>query len=171
MLGVVLFSPGSGGNHLRNLLDSHWDNDIRLYLEDSKDVDLDEESHKEDSRFVISHMNTYVRDINEKSRMMLDRKVFLITVPNWDSLARSRMAKLYSQYADPTFYNDMSTLYTMQFLASLDPKPDVFCLDSGLLWNKDIGPMMDWIELNSPIILDRDHCRFIHAKWCGKVGL
>jgi len=172
MLGVVLFPPGSGGNHLRNILDSFWNKEIHQnYLNSEKNVDWFEkyDLSDPDNIFGVSHMNMYVKWLQTED--ILNRKVFLMSTPGWDSVARSRMAKLYPLYTDLLFFADMSTLYTLQFLDSLYPKPDVFNIDSELLWNKDIGPLMDWIEANTPIKLDRDHCKFIHTKWCDKVGL
>lgn len=175
MLGVVLYPSGSGGSHLKHILNSNTKQPLEDY-DNPEAKTITNDGYKDDicnaSDIIIAqHMNAYVRRVREKNSVVLQRKVFLLRVGDTGSMVAKRMQQLYSNYLFPVFFNDMSTLYSEEFIKAINPNLDLFVIDSDLLWQHDIKPLLDYIKNETPVTIDEPYCYYIHEKWCEKVGL
>jgi hypothetical protein len=182
----IIFPPGGGGNHLRNLLtktDRFYQDEIHesMYVMDIKNAhfsnirnlqyisikeNLESLLHNQNNVF-CGHIGEYIWLMqNELSEYFKNPKFLIVELPNNDSIAKKRMLKLYPAYKSDFFYSEQKTLYSQMCLSRLFEQNDFFQINCDDIFCDTLDPIISLIENQlCTKFIDPLKSRKIHDIW------
>jgi len=178
----VLFSPGTGGNHLANLLSTDSRFITRCNVEDYsnhtginahtsqiKNLSLNDVNMLADNNNVLcGHFGEYywlfLSGLIEKFD---NRQIFIIQVPERNTFAWKRYTKLnpMSDY----FYEEQRSLYTIEIVQKVFNEQDIVSLPGDLLFQSDFKKLQEYICNECDINMHIQNCKQMHTVWYDKL--
>jgi len=180
----VIFAPGSGGNHLANLLSTdknltsrfnsndYNDNSDRAHYFDTTTLEKDKINLKE----ILKNPGVYASHLFQlltyRFITLVKKQFVILTIPKWNSQGHNRMKSLYNTYNNSYFYLELKWLYTEYNFKKLYNIQDK-CIEIN---GQDLFEDNNFInnlfekckELN--INLDKDLCYQAHRLWLSKIS-
>lgn len=178
----VLFSPGTGGNHLANLLST----DIR-FAERSKVQDY--LAHVKNNAHTSNIQNLNLLDIALLSssnnvlcghfgeyhwlslsgllKKFTGRQIFILEVPDRDTFAWARYKSLYPM--NNYFYEEQRSLYTIDMVRKVFNEHDIVSLPCELLFDSDLTKLFRYISKESDLDLHHQKCQQMHTIWYKRI--
>ena len=178
----VLFSPGTGGNHLANMLSTDNRFTQRSNLLDykthvSKDAHTsniknlqhkDLEALPETRNVLCGHFGEY-RWISLSGLLNKfdNRQIFNIEVPIQGSVAWQRYTKLYP--LNRYWYEEQRSLYTIDMIETCFAERDIISVPCELLFRPRLNKLFDYISSECDIVVDKTTCASMHKIWYKKI--
>lgn len=173
---VVIFAPGSGGNHLANLLSTDKRHQQRISLE--KYDHLIDNAHpsrfstfekiSEKPHVFACHFAEYLW---HQHRFGKHSRFILIEFPpqarNHQFL--TRIQKLYSYYDNNYLLEELSTFYSAEVFSKISNCGDITPLPVSLLFDPDSTPLIQYLTDNIDIQLDHNIVQCLHQKWIAMI--
>ena len=178
----VLFSPGTGGNHLANLLSTDCRFVQRSSVDDYANHDStnahtakvenltisDLEKLPDSNNVLCGHFGEYHwLFLNGTLEKFQNRQIFIIEVPSRDTLAWSRYTKLYPM--NDYFYEEQRSLYTIALIEKTFDEHDIVSLPCELIFQSDPTQLCNHIAGECDLQLDLPSCTQMHNIWYEKL--
>jgi len=178
----VLFSPGTGGNHLSNLLSTDKRFTTRCKVEDYlnhtginahtsqiKNLSLNDIKIVEDNNNVLcGHFGEYywlfLSGLIEKFD---NRQIFVIQVPERNTFGWKRYTKL--NPLNDYFYEEQRSLYTIKIVQKVFNEQDIISLPGDLLFQSDFNILQEYIRNVCDIDMHIQDCEQMHTIWYHKL--
>lgn len=180
----VLYSPGTGGNHLANListdpnLNSRWTKDDYLQMDDdahglnanlSKPIET--WYNKNNKNVFCSHLGEFLWWRERYGSNILRRKPYqIISLCNdIDYIKRKRFPRLYEWYQWEYIYAEQRELYKQENLRHILNDKNIYHVCLSDLCEDDIEPFLkkDLKQFNCDVEL----CKFAHKQWMEKLEI
>jgi len=178
----VLFSPGTGGNHLANLLSTDKRFTTRCKVADYSDhtgfnahtsqiknLSLDDVDRLKDNNNVLcGHFGEYhwlfLFGLIEKFN---NRQIFIVQVPERNSFGWERYTNLYpmSDY----FYEEQRSLYSIEIVQKIFNEQDIVSLPSDLLFQPNFNNLQEYIRKECDVDMYKQDCEQMHSIWYNKL--
>lgn len=178
----VLFSPGTGGNHLANMLstdsrfiqrssvddyrahpngNAHTSNVENLTLSDIEKL-------TPDNNVLCGHFGEYhwlsLSGLLEKFN---NRQIFILEVPVLGTTAWERYTNMYPMMG--YFHEEQRSLYTVELIEKTFDEHDIVSLPSELLFQPDLSQLFDRISKECDLQMDQQTCTQMHTIWYKKL--
>jgi hypothetical protein len=178
----IIFAPGTGGNHLRNILDAALD--CNLYTDTDKGLmrdahfssikNLDKASLQEhivavknnkNDNFFCGHLGEYlwIKD-NNILDMFPNRKIIVLGIPEINNLGYAKFIDYSPCYKHPFLYEEIKTIYEQRHIELL-LNTEVLHIAANMLFSLDISTLVDFININTSIKTDIDSINAKHSTW------
>lgn len=182
----VVYSPGTGGNHVANMLSTDADYITRASFKDYL-------AHNENDAHVGKLKNFSQTNDNFSSRpyfgnifcfhfgsfywmyskiqQFKNRQIIFISPPiNKSSLAYLRYVNFSGNIAkNHYFLNEQKTLYTPEVFEKLFSETDFFTLAAEMIFDRPVAEFFDYAETEMNFRLDRAECHNMHTNWIQKI--
>jgi hypothetical protein len=181
---IVLFPPGTGGNHLANLLSTDSTFQSRASLNDYK-TNQSANAHfsyiKNLDRDIIMNLDAnlnhvlcghwgeyYWLKINHLLDRIKDRQILILTVPNRDSISFKRFIK-HNQNIPEYLVQEQRSLYSIDVVRSVFNDDDFFVLDPDILFSTSLTDFFSFVVDEMALTLDYEFCNEAHQLWYKKI--
>ena len=178
----VLFSPGTGGNHLANLLSTDKRFTTRCTVEDYlghtsinahtsqiKNLSLSDINIVADNNNVLcGHFGEYHwLFLSGLIKKFNNRQIFIIQVPERDTFGWERYTNLYpmSDY----FYEEQRSLYTIEMVQKVFNEQDIVSLPGDLLFRPNFNNLQEYICKECDVDMHEQDCEQMHTTWYNKL--
>jgi hypothetical protein len=172
----IIYPPGTGGNHLANLisLDKKYSLDLDLSNYDSNDfsnphVHQSRPRKNEKIKINLFHMGSFIVECRQET-IGQNSKNILILLPQFSesSLAYNRLKYWSKEYQNRYLYNEHSQIYSKYLMSKLLNQKLLFTMDSSLLFDQDVSHLMRFLNsLN--VTVDLNEILNYHNKWLKKI--
>ena len=187
----IIFAPGLGGNHLANLIALgdrfKRDVDYNKYYQKVNDAhfakmenlqllhvlsgisDQDVENILIKNNIFCGHIGEYLWFMQSPYyQKFKNKKILVIDVPDVDSLAYKRFSSCTN--LNDYFYYEQKTLYTQLSLSNLFNENDFFSIKSTLIFDKNSDELIQFLEQEFNMIIDKTLASTIHANWINNIN-
>jgi hypothetical protein len=184
----VIFAPGSGGNHLANLLsmterfnrnvdflkydtmtdgDAHFSKISNLEIKTIVD-NLDELSTV--NNVLCGHLGEYLwLKQSGIADQFKNKKFLIVSLPDKNTLAYSRMTSYFPPMLYEYFYQEQRCLYSQEMLERLFQEDDFFEISAEIIFSDDISKLLGFIDREFCTTIDRLQATQIHQLWIDKI--
>ncbi len=182
----VVFSPGTGGNHLANMLATdpeyitrsssadyfaHPDSDA--HVGNLKNFSQSEDNFNTRPRFgnvFCFHFGVFYWMYSNIQKFE-NRQIILVQLPNdTSSLAYCRYKKFTGGIAKRKYFlNEQKTLYTPDVFQKLFGENDFFTIPAEIIFNDSIDSFFDYAKCEMNFNLDYNECSQMHNIWIQKI--
>lgn len=169
---TVIFAPGTGGNHLANILSTargfvprmEWRNYDALSVNAHPEGDVVPElTINDQSRIRCQHLAQCIWQADHQHNQ---RMVVIELAPEYRTeLFEQRVRDLYTWYDDTYLREEISTLYSLWSVTALTGCEDLTAVPVSMLFDKDVKPLLNHVSKNLDIELDVDLCLHMHQQW------
>jgi hypothetical protein len=179
----TVFAPGSGGNHISNLVSTDPRLISRFELNDYKDKT--NKAHYFDNKVLDKDNIDLKKILNEKRSYgthffefggfgfakLIKKSFIVISMPDEDSKGHTRMKELYPAFQDNYFWYECKSLYTASnFIKIFDIQEPCVEINGNDLFEgrnfiKDLLDKTKTLGLD----LDADICKSAHDLWLSKI--
>lgn len=177
----VLFSPGSGGHHVSNLISTCDQYLTRATAQDyqshgNRNAHFDEDYYNysfekvDELRVRALHLADFMWNY-EKIKHIPNRQILLIKVPSSekDTLAYRRYHD-YNTALNYYYVMEQELFYSQHIIEQITEENDFHELDPKLFFCDDIGNFIDFVHNNMGITLDTKECELMHKHWIANVS-
>lgn len=177
----VLFSPGSGGHHVSNLISTCDQYLTRATAQDyqshgNRNAHFDEDYYNysfekvDELRVRALHLADFMWNY-EKIKLIPNRQILLIKVPSSekDTLAYRRYHD-YNTALNYYYVMEQELFYSQHIIEQITEENDFHELDPKLFFCDDIGNFIDFVHNNMGITLDTKECELMHKHWIANVS-
>jgi len=178
----VLFSPGTGGNHLANMLstDSRFIqrstvDDYSTYKKRDahtsgiKNLNLSQlELLPSLGNVLCGHFGEYYwLSLSGMLEKFVNRQIFIIEVPQQGTLAWERYNDMYPMI--DYFFEEQRSLYTMQIIEKTFNEHDIISLPCELLFDETLSRLFEHIATQCDLVPNQQICKQMHEIWYNKL--
>ena len=177
----VLFSPGSGGHHVSNLISTADEYLTRASAADYKshsnrNAHFNEDYYNysfdkvDETRVRALHLADFMWNY-EAIKHIPNRQILLINVPHKD---KSTLA--YQRYHDYNtalnyyYVMEQELFYSQHIIEQITIETDFHVLDPNLFFCDDIENFIKFVRNDMGIDLDVDECKLMHKNWLANVS-
>jgi len=166
----IIFAPGTGGNHLANMLSMAPGHSARVewnrYHEFSHNVHPDvADGHAEPGMASVRcfHLAQWLW----QNLGVLDRRVIVLEFApeSRNALFELRVQNLDIWYHDHYLREELSTLYSIDMVRRLSDAQDLTVIPADLLFDPDVTPLVQHVEANLDLRLPKDQVAYMHGCW------
>jgi hypothetical protein len=179
----VLFAPGTGGNHLANLISTsdefitraslenykntkskkaHFSGITNLGINDIKNLD------RSKNYVLCGHFGEfYWLELNNLKNKFKNRQIVLLQPPYNSELA----TRVYKQYNPPLgayYFAEQKSLYTIQVIQRLFNENDFFEISADDIFSDDTSTILDLLNIKMNLNVDSKLINEIHKVWIDK---
>jgi hypothetical protein len=182
----VIFAPGLGGNHFRNLLTltprfrQHCDFAVyqpgmtNAHTTSAYNLDhawlLEYQQNTTGPAVLCGHIGEYLWLKQQGADLLFPNKKFIvIEFPAVGTVAYQRMTKFRSYYQDAYLYCEQQTLYTQASLESLFGEQDFFSINSEDIFVESVDPVVAFITQQLCTTIDAQQAQLLHSTWYSNV--
>ena len=179
----VIFAPGSGGNHLANLISTDKNLNSRFDIKDYND-NTDRahyfnnsllEKDKINLKKVLKSSGVYANHLyafkgNGFAKLM-NLQFTILTMPELHSKGYNRMKSLYKYYADLYLYQELKWFYTKDNVTKLLDinEPCIEINGQDLFEDKNFIDNLSTKCKDFDIFIDKNVCYEAHRLWLSKI--
>ena len=180
----VLFSPGSGGNHVANLLSTSKNFESRINKDRFK-------THNETNAHYSYHRNLQLKTIEsiDKSKNNVlcghwleyyhlilknklhdisGRQIFILETPNKNELALHRFVDF--NHLNDFQLKEQRALYSIEIIRNCFFENDFWVFPSDLIFVPKLDKFYEYVEKQMGLELDIEFCDEMHQKWYSSIN-
>lgn len=176
----MIFPPGAGGNHLANIISVGNRFSLRFdinnyhnltgnaHVSNIKNLQIDQDTIDQlqsTSNVLCSHLAEYLW-VQDFVNQLPNRKYLVLEFGSaLSDTVRKRITKMYPAYQQEYFLQEISTLYSQQCVQRLTGETDFFRLDVNVLFQEDVSDLLNSLEQDLHLNLDKSVIQELHDKW------
>jgi hypothetical protein len=180
----VVFAPGTGGNHLANLLSTdprfprraglesyESNNQANAHVDGIENLGLEYMNKVVDYRknvFCGHWGEMYWLKLSGLLDRFTKRQIILIKIPNENTIAYHRFQKLngLSKY----FIEEQRSIYSIEIIQKTLDESDFHVIDCDMIFSNSIAPLLEFTKKEMDLNLDSKLCSKIHRIWFDKIS-
>jgi len=175
----VLFAPGTGGNHIANLISTsdlyvtratireyQTHNQNNAHVSEYKNLDLEniKNLEKPERLVLCGHWGEYCwLMINNQLEKFQNKKIVIVSVPTPGTLAYERYTK--SVPKDLYSIEEQRTLYTPAVIEKMFDETDWFVFDPNWIFSDNLENFFKFAKSEMALPLDQSVCQDMHNIW------
>jgi len=175
----VLFSPGTGGNHVANMLATATSFESRV---DDNAYNCHEDNNAHYSTIKNLNFNTihmidpaknnvlcghwleyYILLLENKIQFFQNRQIFILEYPQKNTLALNRVHTLnnLSEY----FAKEQESIYSIEIIQRCFSEEDIHVYSADKIFQENIDEFYSFAKTEMSMCIDRHLCASMHDKW------
>jgi hypothetical protein len=174
---IIIFSPGTGGNHLANIISTSPRLQSRISESfydnlNNKNAHIDNNSNGHiipctpGNHIVCYHLSEYMQYKTAIDAINCRKKFLVIEFSqNYQELFYKRMLKLYPYYKDVFLINELATLYSTDVIKKLFDLDDITPVSANKIFTEDATHLVEYLNTNFDFQLTIEKVKEIHKKW------
>lgn len=174
----VVFSPGTGGNHVANMI-STADGYLTRANAEQYANHTDENAHfdenyynldfsQDDVRVRAMHFSEFLGH-SEKLQNINNKQLLLLSVPRRTTLAYRRYQDYHKGMMRTYMIEEQRLIYSQKIIEKLTNETNFVTLDIELVFNSEISGFIKFIQDKMNIQLNATECSEMHYAWFEKI--
>jgi hypothetical protein len=175
----IIFAPGTGGNHLANLIstdfkflsrvDQNFYNNLNNDAHPKPDFLFENVINRPPDNNIVTccHLSNYLWNQTKIDKIFANKKFLVIEFPGpaRNKLFNKRLLQLYPYYYSSEFLmEELATVYSVETIKKLIDSQDITPVAADKIFNKDLTMLIDFLYTDFGLVLDQSS-KFMHDKW------
>jgi hypothetical protein len=174
----VIFSPGTAGNHLANLIatdpkftpraTTNFYNNLTVNAHTSNDIIIDNVVNQPLTANTVTccHLGNYLWHQTKINNITANKKYLVIEFPQHarNQLFVKRLTQLYPYYSNEFLIEELSTFYSVDTVNKLVDTNDITPISADKIFNKNSNELFEYLQNNFDLHLGQQ-AQDMHNNW------